>query len=88
LGCDAYELLMCKLGKPYLNIIHMIPYLVLTILNRIIVISFLCYTLAKFGSAGDMLFLPLIAIISGILILVIRVVNSDKAAACLSRIRG
>ena len=48
----------------------------------------MCYTLAKFSSAGDMLFLPLIAIISGILILVIRVVNSDKAAACLSRIRG
>lgn len=89
LSCDAYELLMNKWGKPHLNIKHHMPYFVLTILDRIIVIGFLGYVLSQYSSPiGDLLYLPLIGILSGLGILLTRLITSEKAAACLSRIRG
>lgn len=79
---------MNKLGKPYMNITHFVPYFVLTILNRFIVVIFLIYVMAQNSTAGDLLYLPLIAIITGLGIGLIRLITSEKAAACLSRIRG
>lgn len=79
---------MCKLGKPYINITHFTPYFVITILIRVTVMAFLTFILANYGSSGDLLYLPLIAIVSAFIILLTRLITSDKTAACLSKIRG
>ena len=79
---------MNKLGKPYMTIKHFMPYFVLAMLNRLIVIVFLIYVMSQSSSSGDLLYLPLIAIISGLGIGLIRLATSDKAAACLSKIKG
>lgn len=87
LNCDAYELLMSKLAKPYININHYLPFLIVGMLNRVIVMLFLVYVLAKAGT-GDLLYVPLIGVLCGLGIIVTRVINSEKCQACVNRIRG
>lgn len=70
-----------------MSITHNMPFFVVGILNRIIVMLFLIYVLAKAGS-GDLLFVPLIGVLAGVGILLARVINSDKCQACVNKIRG
>lgn len=66
---------MSKFGKPYMNITHFNPFLVVSIINRLIVLVFCVFIIAKYA-AGDLLYVPLISILSGIGIIIIRLINS------------
>jgi hypothetical protein len=80
---------MHKLGKPVMTIKHYMPFFVLTIINRVIVVGFMAYILSQYSSPpGDLLYLPLISIFTGLGIIITRAGTSEKAAACLSRIKG
>lgn len=79
---------MSKLGKPYMQIKHFVPYFVLTLINRVIVICYLFYIISQYSSKGDLLYLPLISIGSGVAILLTRAFTSDKFLECLNKVRG
>lgn len=72
-----------------MTIKHYMPFFILTILNRVIVVGFLAYIMSQYSSPPqDLLYLPLISIFSGLGILLTRAGTSERAAACLSKIKG
>lgn len=87
LACDAYELLMNKLGLPFMNIKHYLPYFILTIANRIIVLIFLFYVMSL-SKTGDLLYMPIVSLIAGLGIILTRIFNSDKITNCVSKLRS
>lgn len=78
---------MNRLGKPFMNIAHFTPFLIVSIINRAIVMIFCVFLIVKYAS-GDLLYVPLISILSGLGIIIIRLINSEKFSACITKIRG
>lgn len=79
---------MNRFGAPFIRLKHFTPYFVLTMLNRTVVMVFLVYIVATAGATGDLLFLPILALLAGSGIILTRVTSSDKFSACLDRIRA
>ena len=75
------------ISKPYIGITHHNAYLGFSIANRVLVMIFMAYTFT-YQKVGDLLILPLAAIGTGFIILLIRLIRSHCFQSCLNKIRS
>jgi hypothetical protein len=76
------------MGKPYMLITHFMPYFWITIGNRVLALIFSIYIMAKLGSKGDLLFVPIILFVSGVGIVLTRLVTSEKFSSYITKLKG
>lgn len=64
------------------------PYFAIAIGNRVLVLLFSIYIMAQFGSKGDLLFVPIIMFVTGLTIILTRLVTSEKFLNYVAKMKG